>query len=97
MRVMLTSNVLMPDIAAAIGHTIPNTSGSWMTPLIREMRSQAPEIQMGVLIYAAGLNLKEPIIKDVNGVRYYLTSWGKIGRRLGVSWRASNADSRGSR
>lgn len=85
MRVMLTSNVLMPDIAAAIGHTIPNTSGSWMTPLIREMRSQAPEIQMGVLIYAAGLNLKEPIIKDVNGVRYYLTSWGKIGRRLGVS------------
>lgn len=85
MRVMLTSNVLMPDIAAAIGHTIPNTSGSWMTPLVQEMSAQAPEIQIGILIYAANLNLKEPVVRDVNGIRYYLVSWGKVGRRLGFS------------
>lgn len=85
MKLLLTSNVLTPDIAATIGHKIPNTSGSWMTPLVHEMSSQASEIQIGILIYVANLNLKETVVRDVNGIRYYLISWGKIGRRLGIT------------
>ena len=51
MKVLWTSNVLLPPFARAIGVKI-GWGGSWMTALAEEMSRRCPQIELGIVTMA---------------------------------------------
>ena len=79
MRVLWTSNILLPDVTEAMG--LPGvSSGSWMTALAKELTTRQPEIVLGVASMHPTAAAGKRIIRNV---AYYILPCRK---RDGVRW-----------
>ena len=68
MKILWITNILMPDIAEAMGLTKPSTGG-WMPSMASFLMKQDKDLQLTI---ATVYKCNEPICRQINGINYYV-------------------------